>query len=43
MINYTFLSTLKSLSVFNGAWRRPIEHTKTFFGQMFYNFFYQGT
>ena len=31
----------KSFSVFNGVWR-PIEHTKTCFGQMFY-YFHQGT
>ena len=48
--NYTFLCTLmkiimkylaeKSFSVFNGFWRRPIEHTKTFFNQMFYYYFF---
>ena len=29
----------KSFSLFNGIWRRPIEHTKTFFRLMFYYFF----
>ena len=31
----------KSFSVFNSVWRRPIEHNKTFSGQMFYYLFFK--
>ena len=31
----------KGFIVFNGVWRQPIEHTKPFFDQILYNFFYK--
>ena len=41
-LNKTILKKFakKSFSVFNGVWRHAIEYTKTFFSQMFYNFFF---